>query len=156
MDKYQFCRILTRLSTMLSTAVDNRLERPRMSGASTVRAPERVASDTSHTARPTELVLDLQHFSVKEPAVTRRRVGGRRCVVRWMARVASDILSGSFEAPGVLAEEFHEAYVSAESSQKGKDARFSQAHEHGRWAQGNRRPASPRSAPASRLILAKE
>jgi hypothetical protein len=36
-----------------------------------------------------------------------------------MARVASDILLRLFEASGVLAEEFYEAYVSAESPQKG-------------------------------------
>jgi hypothetical protein len=70
--------------------------------------------------------------------------------------VASDILSRSFGASGVLTEEFYEAYVSAESPQKGKDARLSEAHEHGRRTQGDRRPASARAASAGRLIVAKE
>jgi hypothetical protein len=73
-----------------------------------------------------------------------------------MGVVASDILSGLFEASGVLAEEFYEAYVPAESPQEGKDARFSQAHEHGRWSQGDLGPAPARSASAGRLIFATE
>ncbi len=83
----------------------------------------------------------LQHFPVRGVAGAARlglRFEGEVC---WMGEVASDILSGLFEASGVLAEEFHEAYLPAESPQEGKDARFSQAHEHGRWAQDGRRPA---------------
>jgi hypothetical protein len=69
---------------------------------------------------------------------------------------ASDILSGLFEASGVLAEEFHEAYVSAESPQEGKDARFSQAHEHRRRSEGDLGPPQARPASAGCLIFATE
>ena len=76
--------------------------------------------------------------------------------VCWMGEVASDILSGLFEASGVLAEEFYEAYVSAESPQEGKDARFSQAHEHGRRSEGDLGPPQAWPATAGRLIFAAE
>ena len=73
-----------------------------------------------------------------------------------MATVASDILCGSFEASGVLAEEFYEAYVPAESPQEGKDARVSQAHEHGGRSEGDRGPPPARQASDGRLIFATE
>jgi hypothetical protein len=79
--------------------------------------------------------------------------GGGLC---WMDKVASDILSGSFEASGVLAEEFDEAYVPAESPQEGKDARVSQAHEHSGRSEGDRGPPPARQASDGRLIFATE
>src|SRR5919109_640282 len=59
-----------------------------------------------------------------------------------------------FQAPAV--EELDEAYVPAESSQEGKNARLSQAHAHGRWAKDHRRPAPARAEAAGRLIVAEE
>ena len=59
-----------------------------------------------------------------------------------------------FRAPVV--EELHEAYVPAESSQEGKNARLSQAHEDGRRAKDHRRPAPARAEAAGRLIVAEE
>ena len=76
--------------------------------------------------------------------------------VCWMGEEASDILSGLFEASGVLAEEFYEAYVSAESPQEGKDTRLSQAHEHGRRPEGDLGPPQARPESAGRLIFAAE
>ena len=55
-----------------------------------------------------------------------------------------------------LVEEFHEAYVPAESAQEGKNARFSQAHEYGRGSKDHRRPAPARAETAGRLIVAEE
>ena len=55
-----------------------------------------------------------------------------------------------------LVEEFHEAYVPAESAQEGKNARFSQAHEYGRRSEGDLGPPQARPATAGRLIFAAE
>ena len=41
---------------------------------------------------------------------------------------------------GIPVEEFYEAHLPAKSSQESQNARFSQAHEHGRWTQDHRGP----------------
>jgi hypothetical protein len=73
-----------------------------------------------------------------------------------MATVASDILSDRPEYSECHVEEFHEAYVPAESSQEGQNARLPQAHEHGRRAEDHRCPEAARTETAGRLIVVKE
>ncbi len=70
-----------------------------------------------------------------------------------MANLASDILSGLSTVFRVPVEESHETYVSTKPPQEGQDTRFSQAHEHGRWAKDRRCSAAARAAAAGRLIV---
>src|SRR5215212_1893878 len=96
----------------------------------------------------------LQHFSpgwtcgphVREGGIA-LRTAGWRCWLRIYSR-------GSSEDFGVPAEEFHEAHLSAQSSQESQDARLPPAHEFGGRTQNYRRPSAPGTQALGSLSVA--
>ncbi len=69
-----------------------------------------------------------------------------------MAPGSSDILSGLPTLSRNLRGGTYEAHLSAEPPQAGQDARFPQAHEHGRGSSYHRCSTAPRAQAAGRLI----